>query len=386
MFQTQGGGLEGDAQDVVAVPVRFWSIVLAVVIVVGALYAGYYFSLDDTDKIMRNKLLNGYASRESGDFESSNSYFTYVAETTNDPQIRAKAELALASNNGREIDDIQSRQIAIQKLKVIASDPNVSDPFRADAINRMGSLYYYGRDPVIAKEIFSTEPYSSFLNEASGDISLAMRKLEEYSDDIDPTSMAELRIATWYSFALMDKELTKQEKTDYAEKVISLVESSYKLFDAELKRGRHTTNTDKALFWHRRALNLGAIAVAGMSKTPGEFEKSFEEVYKLDNPAIGDSGRLMHEFTAYSHYYQAAFLYKIFGTSRIDDVRMHAQKIIDVFSSSPEPNLVAFTVLMNTERDKPETKRDHGYDFFVSIASASPEFARFLSDHGWQLN
>lgn len=392
MPQIQNDGREGDVQkDVAPASLRTLLILTAVAVAAGALYAyiGNYFSLGIGGKpLQKDASINNFIEfRDRGEFDKANASLEEVARTTDDPQIKAWAESIIASNSFRQSELRGGEKLeAVRKLKDIANNANLAPWVRAAALNGMLNAYYYDRDPSVVKEIFNSEPYNSFL--VNGDVELAIRKLAEYSDNISPTAFAKLRIAFWYADELIDnKKLSQQMKKEYGAKIISLIKEGDVLFGDEMRRNMHIGYVSRALFWHFRALALSALEVADLSSADlGNFEESFNVALKFDIPERGESNNYMAEFSAYVHFYYAAFLYEIFGDTRLADIRMHAEKVLQVISSAKDPQVVPFyKFFMQIEKGKPVAERDHNYDFFANLAVVSPEFSEFLSNDGWRL-
>ena len=392
MFQDQNNELEGDVQkSAVPTATRALLILAIAAVAAGALYA--YVVRDFPSDSAKRPFQESFGSSnfidfmDKGEFDRANASLEELARTTKSPQTKAWAETIIASNNFRQSDLLGGKKLeAIRKLKEIADDANLAPGQRASALNRILNAYYYDRDHSVVQEIFNSEPYSSFL--ADGDVKLAIRKLAEYSDSISPTAFVKSRIAFWYADELIDnKNLSQQMKNEYGARIIALLKEGDVLFSDELKRGAYISNVGRALFWHFRALALAALKVANLSSADlGDFEGSFNEALKFDEPERGEYNNYMSEFSAYVHFYYAAFLYEIFGDARLADIRMHAKKVTQVVSSAKDPQAVPFyKFFTQIEKNKPAAERDHNYRFFINLAAVSPEFSEFLLNDGWQL-
>ncbi len=353
------------------------------------LAAGYFFSSSAPSKeeasnaLTQKDFSEAFKSISRGNFSEANKYFEDIAGRTTDSRVKTYVEIQIAANKFIEFE-IEGQLEAIRELKSVFNNTNLSNQLRALALNRLIGFYYYGRDPIIAQAIFADEPFSTFL--VGDDIGLAMRKIGEYSYSLAPSSMTKVRFSFWYGGELLDnKELSLKTKKEYGEKITALVEESRQLFESEPQQGFNSIDAGKALFWHFHALNLATLAVAGLSKTPGDFEQSFQKALSFDKPELGESNNLMRELSAFIHFYYGALLYEASGNARIADVRSHAEKVVEVVSSAKELEKIPFYQLMRVERDKPVAKRDHNYRFFLELASVSPVFSKFLVENGWKL-
>lgn len=351
-------------------------------IILGVFSLYFFPSLfsSSNDEIATN-FYEGMLYTEIRDYDKANKYFEEIIKATDNADIKARAQGYIASNNFRRFDTDSQRK-AVMQLKDVLRDPTLTDERRAYTLNRLYGLYYLGRDPLVGELIFSDDPYQSLLVDSGGDIRLAIRKLAELSDSLFPTTFAKLRIAFWYGGALIDnKELPLETKVAYGKKITALIKESDELLPEETRL--NSDHGRKAIFWHFRALNLAALYVAGISTSTDDFEKAFNEVFKLDIPERGDVNKTVHELTAFTHFYYAGFLSEISDKSRANDIRFHAEKSVEIVSSSKEPSKVPFYILTTIERDKPLIERDHNYQWFIALSSASPKFAEYLSQNGW---
>src|SRR3989344_5816250 len=98
MFENQNNGMTQAPQKRTlaglarSIPNFVWLVVAVLVITIASYYVAYYFSPLRESDLVKKSFLDGLASRERGDFESSNAYFEYVAENADNPDMRANAE------------------------------------------------------------------------------------------------------------------------------------------------------------------------------------------------------------------------------------------------------------------------------------------------------
>jgi tetratricopeptide (TPR) repeat protein len=119
---------------------------------------------------------------------------------------------------------------AIRLFKEIAASPDAAAIFKSYAVMKLGAIFNtYGfgaQEDIVVQETFTGSPYDLFLE--GDDISLAYRKLYEYSSSFYPVAVSELRIADWHVNYIRSQgtRVSQEELMPHAEIVLQKLESA----------------------------------------------------------------------------------------------------------------------------------------------------------------
>lgn len=319
-----------------------------------------------------------------------------VGSNSSNNNLRIEAEIHRANNLfSQRAEHPEYAKMAIDILKDIEADEDSTPFFKARAINLLLGFYYKDRDSDTFYEIFSTEPYLSILEEV-GPID-APRALSELSVSYYPAPRAQLRIARWYSGNLVndrmfsDVNLSDNEKKDHIQKIKDLITDTEESF---IKENQDTPGEDRprvfASFYHHRGFNYAALALSGEDSFQQSFELDFVKTLNIFDAAIEsgeeDYSGLTAQIVPYTHMYYAFFLNDIYGQERLEDIKKHIHKSIEVSNSDYRENLNEFkkfiSVTYNQSKDDP-LRRDYNYKILEKIISLDEDFAEFARTHGW---
>ncbi len=326
-------------------------------------------------------------SSRGRNFEDATRYAEQALTKNLSSLDRWEAQTLFALNlflTGEEKKQIDAVRLLKDVYTGLVQDAEAPQRFKAYTINKLIDLYYTGRPPRVFKEIFSEGPFVHLAQ--GGDEKLMMRKLAEFSNSIFPTSFAVLRETIWYSGELLDnKKLTQSDRMLYREKIKSSLKEADLIFNNENNSYTYSAPYTRAAGHnHWRAFNLGVIALDERDKRK-DFEEAFQTVLSFRGQDTQGEERSIVTTLPYTYFYYAAFLYDIFGQSRINDIHDNLQKLVTIINDDSELHRGIFLAFMKIERDKDLSKRDHNYRWFTELADVSPVFKEFLVSQGWIL-
>lgn len=289
----------------------------------------------------------------------------------------------LLSRNLFRTGDVRRQEEAVEIIKDIVNDSNVSDQGKAYAINRAINFYYSGRSSHIFESIFAGEPFAFLLEE--GEEKMALLKLAEFSMELFPTSFAILRAANWYSGELLDnRDLSEEVRAQYRQNIKDAVVNATKLFQIE-RQYKVGVSADSASALHKHWLGYNlAVVTASDPSDPQLFEESFQAALYMFVPGK-DGSNVIATTISFTHFYYAAFLHDIFGEGRSEDQKFHLDTLADMVQADPELYQSGFLNLANVEKDRSPETRDHNYRWFVELSAISPKFKELLRINGWDL-
>ena len=209
---------------------------------------------------------------------------------------------------------IVNRGKAVALLKEVALNKSYPDRVRAHAVGGLVTNYELDfTDPDFAKsEIFKGEEFEKILVEAKGDESLAVRKLSEWSDSLNPNVISRYRIARWYAQQLYLKNFTDEtQKAEFSRKA-----------DEYLLAGDDLMLQYYALIFpalRGYAYHLKARTLYLSEADPKEVEAAFENALK--EYLLPPNNFYRKRYYTYTSFYYSAFLARTYGASRKEKVR-----------------------------------------------------------------
>jgi len=275
---------------------------------------------------------------------------------------------------------------SIDTQKKIALDSAVAPDIRTAAINNLASYYYEDRSPVTFNKIFSGE-WASLAE--GNDEKVALRKLSELSYSILPNIGALLRISYWYNGQLLDNagSITAKQKSEYIVKIKKNLDEIEQIA-IQQNAPKNWSKNSYASYLHRRAFSEATLAFITKDETYVKaFQESYNKIIELRDEELSRLGSTkITETIPYTYFYYAAFLNSIYGSKQEEKVKDLVENVVTVVNESKnELGTRGFLTFVKEEWSRPESKRDHNYNFFLELAEISPVFKELLIQNGWKI-
>ncbi|MBI3420883.1 MAG: hypothetical protein HY006_02365 [Candidatus Sungbacteria bacterium] len=256
---------------------------------------------------------------------------------------------------------------AITIFKEIAADPRFGNLQRAYAVQRMAELFRKNSSREVTKEIFTGDPYESFIKE--GDERLAYRRLYEYASSFSPLALSAVRAADWYSSGILtlsrQKSLSAEERKlvdEYTKRVRASLEAA----DHDIERTKNLLNAGALV---PDALARKAVVLANMYEAG---DTSFSDPEAAFRSAM-EVGLIWHnDFQARFTY--AAFLARTKGQERKKDI----VDLLDNFYDDKAAYSGMVLVFTKEKNNILGNKAD-----IILLAGMDPAFKSFLLTLGW---
>lgn len=263
------------------------------------------------------------------------------------------------------------KKAAIDVLREIVNDPIATDLLKAYGVNAMLDLYYIDRSPMTMSYIRTGDNLYKISEEDTN--KQAAQILSEFSTSVSPTSAGYRFEAFWYANEILDNpNLTVLENEKYIEKIVDLTRKSINLFSEEVHKDEIT---ERALLYHFSGFLSGSVSTSD-SDEGSEFETYFKKVLELAEQH--PEKRQIKSIAAYTRFYYAAFLDRVYGTQRTEDVLEQTQQLSHILQSNlsgTSNEAGKFIDFLQYELSKPESERDHNYEFIESLVEVDSEFA-----------
>lgn len=311
----------------------------------------------------------------AGDKTESVKLYDELIEASDDQVEKTRLNIAKAYslfNRGKESD----KGRAIENLKTIINDPASTDMLRALATNAMLDLYYIDRSEETLENIAFGENLYFISNEKGN--KMAAKSLADFSISAAPTSAGFRFAAFWYAGEILDNaDLTADEKKQFVSDLLVVTEKSISLFPKEIHRYEVL---ETALANHFTGFLYGTVAT--FDKDQGqEFEVYFQKV--LDLASANPTDFNLKSVTVYTNFYYAAFLDRVYGVERAEDVQGQIDQLVAAmqrYNSDESKEADKFITFLKRELARPEDDRDHNYEFITRLAEIDPEFEALLSE------
>lgn len=240
-----------------------------------------------------------------------------------------------------EIDPLEGLLV----LKEVAVDSQYPNHMRSKAINFIVNDYELAPDYEFAKKyIFTGEPYKNFLQ--GDDIELAIRRLNEWSDELFPNVIANYRIAKWYASQIyQNPSLTSPNKNQLLSEMHRRLQRGDELF---IRYGNTMPNNRIGLAYELKART---IYMAGEPGYKEKAEELFDESIKALKAPPNSIFQLVY-LNKVALYY-LAFLAREYGDTQAERIRGRAKPFFDYLETPQEPRLrnVRMVKFLITARD-----------------------------------
>ncbi len=292
------------------------------------------------------------------------------------PMWAAQVKLKLAydlflRNRGND------RQEAYGLYKVVASDEDAPPLYRALALTDMTFTVHVVDDESLATTyIFNELPYSQFLEQAGGDVNIALRRMYELSDSIYPNAFAKIQIALLYARRLNSgKTVPEQTREETAELIQKYLKDADPLLTAVPYE-----KSKLAQLYLSRATSLGTSERVLRNVSLSDLEEAYKQSIEIAVSA-GNEDVHARAVANLARLFSAVAIYSRAGKERESDVRNLLETVTtNVTSTSDVSNDMVLQYLGNISA-RPQS------DFvklqIVALGEVSPEFKDLLRKLGW---
>lgn len=358
------------------------AIALAGVVIIGGLF--YYFNTknpqeENTVTSFNAKIKGASPTHVSGDYDTSIKTYGDILESAPDKISETRAKWFLAANLFRR-NEGDDRAKAMGYYKGIINDYSIPAAMRARTVADMAG-FVSGEDANFFRMHLSEPPYDTYLQGTDGryDITRAVMKLYEYSDEIFPNFIAEYG-AAYYRGSLSANNISvegisEKENAQLVEKYLLLADE--KMLSADLSEYLPSVIARQYL-WRASMMGLTGRILGTVNRE--EKEVAYQLALKK---ATGDpNDALMRNAEMNARFFYAGFLEANFknGSRSIDIIEL--LKPFALAKSDPirhELTRSNFTSILQ------RAETNFSYGRAVKLAKISPEFKEFLLSVGWKL-
>jgi len=311
--------------------------------------------------------------KENSDFANADAYFNAGNYTSAIQGYRSS--LALAK------DDVQLAQIqyqiaiatersgdvegSIPLFQAIAQNTKFYPIIRAFAVQALGLMLVDGAKVNVRSDIFSNEPYATFLRQRNGDESQATADIFDYAASIYPLAVPLLVSA---NADLLRARAASSTSAASTANLIAEVKDKVSKADADTLRASKNEN-EKGIV--PLELQLRAKVEGGLARIGGVPAADADAAFKL---AINTDSALGPGRDGYDRYNYASYLLSFNGQRNADIHTLLAPFYTDqAYKTSPAVSF--FTA---------EEKNVFGYKVVLQkLAVADPSFKTYLISLGW---
>jgi hypothetical protein len=321
-------------------------LISTILIIVAGVF--YYYNQPTTEPNKEFiKVVSAYGSMtvDNVDFAKyAREFEQYLNKDISVPEEgRAKIHLSNAIN---EID----HERATLLLKEVALDTKYPDHIRSLAINWIVNDYELDSDRAFfRKTVFTGEPFGGFL--ASGDIELAMRRLNEYSFELTPNAIAGYRVAKWYAAELYkNPQLSAEDKQQLADKMSDWLEKADALLAAH-QNAALPQRVGLAYELKARIRHLSARTDEDLKMAEESFQKALEVLWREPRTVF----QVVYGARALL-YYSSFLLRNEGGENKIKNIQSKLDGLFNYLAVVPEPRQrnVRFINFLIAARDSTE--------------------------------
>lgn len=301
----------------------------------------------------------------AGDYTGAIASYRKALANTSDPVLLGQIEFKLAVATALSGDKIG----AIKRYKEIAANAGNTLVLRAYAVQAIALLYNTTIDRSLTSEIFSDQPYKSFV--VPGDDLLSYRHLYEYASSFYPLALPETYIAFWYARHLTTLS-TISSTSPQVVSDMAIIKLKLKNADVDIERTRNDPNANGVIpdVLAHKAFTVGALASIGLW-SPTDAETA----YKLAIATFASFGSPVGS-DGYARYFYASFLAHTYGSKRIADI----ETLLKPLYTDPAHSQYVTTSFFKNVRDKNDyLKKD-----VQGIARIDSGFKSFLVSLGWK--
>jgi hypothetical protein len=154
----------------------------------------------------------------------------------------------------------------VSLFKDIIASSSVSAVTKAYALQFMTQEYFGTNSSELFAEIFTGEPYSTFLQEANGSKSTALRNLVEYGESFSSLPILTLRVADYKAKDLISLEKSGNSDTEKVNNLLNEIDDRIKLADVGIEKLHGSPNISLLPgIYNRKGLLLARLYRAGHS-------------------------------------------------------------------------------------------------------------------------
>lgn len=357
------------------------TIFMPVILIVGGVF--YYYTnkppKENTMTSFNAKVKSAIPGHVSGDYVTSIQTFSDLVKNAPDKITETRAKWFLAANLFRR-NEGDDRARAMAYYKGIINDYSIPAAMRARTVADMAA-FVSGEDASFFQLYLAEPPYDTFLQGADGryDVTRAVMKLYEYSDEISPNFIAEYGVAYFRGSlsanSISVEGISEKENAQLVEKYLLLADE--KMPSADLSEYLPSVIARQYL-WRATMMGLTGRILGSINREEKEVAYQLALKKATGNP----SDALMRNAEMDARFFYAGFLQANFENgSRFNDIT----ELLKPFAlAKSDPIRYALTRNRFTSMEK-QADTNFSKGRAVKLAQISPEFKEFLLSVGWKL-
>jgi len=298
-----------------------------------------------------------------------------ILENPTSPEIEAASRvlLGLAYIYGSDRDAVTGIEI----LKDVAVRNNYPKVQRAIAVQYIAEVAGSYPEDFAKQHVFVGQPFESFYK--NGNFSVALRKLDEWADELFPIAVPNYRIAHWYAEQLMRNKINPYLSQPKEKQYFAILKQRLERADALFKKvPMNSWNQDRLLrSYLLRARTLGKLyLINGGDAVKSEAEKYFQLALEVNNKHFAPKGLGM---AAPFHY--AAFLAETASNNQVD-IKDKIKSLLEPIYGAPRDRNRAFFSFLEREKEDAHAGHYHRREIIL-LANIDPRFKALLKNLGW---
>lgn len=272
-------------------------------------------------------------------------------------------------NNGED------RKEAYVVYKSVVADEDVPPRLRALALADMTYNIQMSSDKTLATALlFNDPPYSEVLAQANGDVSVALRRMYEWSDSVYPNAFAKIQVALIDGQQLVNnKAVPGLMREETAELIQRNIQDADPLLNAvRYEKGR------LAQLYLSRAVALWMSSRVLQNVSEGDLKIAFDTAFRVANEGGGVHGKLTANT---ARLFSIITVYAGAGQDKEYELRESLKAWAADISSDASPAQGLTLAHLGSVAKRPPD--DFIRKQIVGLAGFSSEFKALLQKSGW---
>lgn len=214
-----------------------------------------------------------------------------------------------------------------------------------------------------------------------------MYYIMRHSYTLNPTPFSALFLANWQSHLLLKTPYRDNVERDTPEAIQAAAEEYLSKVNAllQVEEGMEYTllESDLISYLYWKGVVLGDLLVAGYPLEE-PFEESFEDALSRIQSAQRITNNIYPNYADFIHFYSAVYLLNE-ETVRTGQVQYHLTLLNSSLASNTDAKPGSFRSFLDvTLQEKKDGRQTPRYDYVLTVADTSPEFASYLRANGWE--
>lgn len=325
-----------------------------------------------------------------GNFDAAIAAAEKVLKTGSDD--RSIAQARSVADIGRFMTGEETKRIEAIRITKESYEKAIGDPrTQALQVNKLLGYLNSGYEQYVYDEIFSGEVFGQF--KVKKDRTSSIKNLANHSLQLYPTTEALFRYGQWFADRIRDIHgdwrVTPEQRVQYAENTLKVIEYSDKLIAREMKE-----NEDRAFsymiesryfFWETYLYGAVARVKPEYIVQSKEFLDKLVASYENSRDEQGNKIPLIATRLPYSYVGYAWSLYEVKGEESMPEIEDNLDALIAIINENPKLHEGAFLAFVRNGAKQSAERQERYYKPEEVLGKKYPPFGEFLKTYGWEL-